>query len=106
MLTQIRSLFGLLNPLRHADGTCRTDKSAKMTTYAASADDVWTTMFGVEGNGLMATIHTGRVATSATDAAFGINLWIDNGAAVQVGRRDKVRQFFANKVGQVLYTTS
>ena len=88
----------LLNPLRHADGTRGTDKAAEVATYAARADDVGTTCCGVEGDGLMATIHAGCVATSATYAALGIDLWIDDGAAIEVGRCDEVGEFFANQV--------
>ena len=80
------SFLSLVNPLRHADGTSGTDKTAEMTTYAAGTDDVRTTCRCVEGDGLMATIHAGRIATSATNASFGVNLGIDNGAAIQVGR--------------------
>ncbi len=76
----------LLNPLRHADSACGTDKATEVTTYAARADDVWTTCCGVEGDGLMTTIHAGRVAASATYAALGVDLGIDDGAAIEVGR--------------------
>jgi len=87
-----------LNPLRHADGTRGADETAEVTAYAARADDVGATGGCVEGDGLMSAVHARRIATSAADAALGVDGGIDNGAAIEVGRCDEVGEFFANQV--------
>ena len=57
-----------------------------MTTHAFCSDDVGLPGLAVEVDGLMATVATGDVATSATNTSFTVNGGEDFSVAVEVGR--------------------
>ena len=87
----------LPNAFCHADGTRWADEAAEVTANALCADDAWLTGFWVEGDGLVTAVCAGGETTTTTDATFTVNLRIDDGVAVEVAWRNKVRYFFANE---------
>lgn len=73
-----------MDPLGNADGSRGADQSAEMATYALGADNAGLSCLAVEGNGLMAAVHTRHVATSTADTLVAVYLRIDNRVAIQV----------------------
>ena len=71
-----------LDSFGNADGAGGADQTAKVATHTLGAYDVDPAGVGVEGDGLVTTIHAGDVATSTTDAQVVGNLREDDGLAV------------------------
>ena len=60
-------LFTLGDAFRDTDGACGADEAAQVAAYALVAHDVGLAVV-TEGDSLVAAIHTGDVASAATDA--------------------------------------
>ena len=86
---------------RQADGTRGTDEAAEVTTDALRTHDTGLTGLLVEDNRLMATITARDLTASATDTPFLINLWIDNGVAIQMVGIHKRRQLLTHQLLQM-----
>jgi len=84
-------LFLLLDALRQADGTSGADEAAQVATDAAGAHDVGLARGCVEGDGLVAAVVAGGVATATADAHVAVNLRIDDGGAVEFGGQKEPR---------------
>ena len=56
----------------HANGTGGADKTAEVAAYALCADDAGLACIGVEVDSLMAAIHAGSIAASATYTFFAV----------------------------------
>ncbi len=77
-------LFRFCDPSRHADGACGTDESAEVAAHATLSIEVRLTQVGIEGDGLMATVLAGGVATAAADALLTVEGGIHDGVAAWV----------------------
>jgi hypothetical protein len=69
-----------------------------MATYALCPNDARLTVICIETDGLMTSVMTRGITTTATDTFVSLYHWIDDGVAVQVGRGDKVGQFLTYEV--------
>lgn len=99
-------LFGsFLDSPGAADSASGTYEPAEVAAYALGADDAGLACHGVEADGLVTSVHAGGVTASATDAALGVDPGIDDGAAIEIRRGDKVGQLFAYKVHDMRYAT-
>ena len=76
------SLLFFGDSFSHANGTGGADKTAEVASYALSANDAGLARLCIEIDSLMATVHAGSIAASATYTFFAVNHRIDNGIAV------------------------
>ena len=75
-----------------------------MTTHTLGAYDARLTGGGVEDDGLMTTIATGGLTTSAAHTNLTIDLGIDDGLTVEVGGHYEGIDSLANQVGKMTDT--
>ena len=95
----------LLNSFGHADGTGRTDETAKVTADALGAHQTGATGFVVKYDGLMAAIATGYLTAATTDAQLLVELRIDDGVTVQMAGIQELLQPLAHEFAQLRNTT-
>ena len=81
-------LFAFGDALGDADGAGGADEAAQVTAHALGAHKVGLAVFA-EGDGLVAAIHAGDVASAAADALVGVEDGKDDGVTVQVVGRNK-----------------
>ena len=86
---------------RHTYGTGRTYQTAEVASYTLGAYQTRTTGLMVEDNGLMATIATRYLAAATADTQLFIELWINNGVAVQMIRILELLQPLAHQLLQL-----
>jgi hypothetical protein len=67
----------------HADSTRGTDKATEVTAYALGTYQTGTAGLVIEDDGLMTAVATRHLTASATDTQFLVELWINDGIAVQ-----------------------
>ena len=82
-------LFALGDAFRDTDGASGADEAAQVTAHALGAHEVGLSVIA-EGDGLVAAIHAGDVASAAADALVGVEDGKDDGVSVQVVGRNKV----------------
>ncbi len=73
-----------------------------MAAYAALSIEMRLTQVGIEGDGLMAAVLVGGVATAAADALLTVEVGIHDGIAVEVGGRVEIGQLLSYQIRQVL----
>ena len=98
-------LLLLSDALGSLDGSGGADQPAKVATDTFGADDAGLASRVVEADSLVTAIHAGGVAASATDATLTIDLRIDDGLAVEVGRQDEIGQLLTYERLQLLDAT-
>ena len=81
-------VFAFGNALGNADGTGGADETAQVTADALATHEVGLTVVA-KGDGLVATVHTGNVASAAADALLAVEDGEYYSIAVQVVGRNK-----------------
>ena len=77
-----------------------------MATDTLGANETGKTGDGIEGDGLMSTVHAGNIAAAAAHALVSVYLRIDDGVAIQVGGPDKIRQGLTHDFFHAIDSTS
>ena len=89
-------VFAFGDAFGDADGAGGAHEAAQVATDALAAHEVGLAVVA-EGDGLVAAVHTGDVASAATNTILMIKYGIYNGVTVQVAGLDKVGQLFTNE---------
>ena len=91
-----RFVFAFGDAFRDADGTSGADEAAQVATHALVAHEVRLAVVA-EGDGLMAAVHTGNIASATADAALTIEDGEDHGVAVQIVGFREIRQLLTHQ---------
>ena len=106
MNCKVRStrLLRFSKTLCRANRSGRTHKATQVAANAFCADDVRLASLEVELYSLMSAIPTRRVAPAAAYALRAVNLWQNNGLAVQFVRRYEPAEFLAHYCVKTAYS--
>ncbi len=106
MNCKVRStrLLRFAKTLCRANRSGRTDKAAQVAAYALCANDIRLARFVIKTDSLMSAIPTRRVAPAAAYALRAVNLWQNNGLAVQFVRRYEPAEFLAHYCVKTAYS--